>query len=158
MDGWLAGMLLPPVLHSDLAVLVPGNQKPPCPGLCQADLMNVPRNAALETGHHWFIVSRGKPCPSAHPFQVFPWGFFALCDLYRQSGAWYGLYPLWLLKMWHTNEPWKGQEFFILSVSSVTQSPEARCFTTPQLMHTSVCLGTASSLFLCSLFFWFSLH
>lgn len=22
--------------------------------------------------HHWFIVSRGKPCPFAHPFQVFP--------------------------------------------------------------------------------------
>jgi len=56
-------MLLPSVLPSDLAVLVPGNQKPTYPGLCQADLSREPKNAVLETRHYWFGSLQGKAMP-----------------------------------------------------------------------------------------------
>lgn len=58
MDGWLTGMLLSPVLPCALGVVVPGNQNPPHPGLCQAALTGVPGNAGLETR---FACLQGKP-------------------------------------------------------------------------------------------------
>lgn len=71
MAGWLTGMLLPPVLPSDLAVLVPGNQNPPHPGFCQAALPRVPGNAVLETRHHRFAFLQGKPLSLWSPFPSF---------------------------------------------------------------------------------------
>lgn len=71
MGGWLTGMLLSPVLPSDLAVLVPGNQSPPtlvCAKQPWLECQGMQLQRAGTTGLH---VSRGSPCCSDHPFLVF---------------------------------------------------------------------------------------
>lgn len=120
MDGWLTGMLLPPVLPSDLAVLVPENQKPTRPGLCQADLIRVPKNAVLETRHHRFACLQGKAVPLWSPFPGLCLVFLHSVTFIDNLAPGTARNPLWLLNTQHTIEPWKGREFWTL--------PGERCY------------------------------
>lgn len=118
MDGWVTGMLLPPVLPSDLAVLVPGNQKPTHPGLCQADLINA-KECGFRDQAPPVCMSPGE---SHAPLVTLSRSFFfflifvcvhsvTFIDKLAPDTA---CNPLRLLKMQHVSESQKGREFLTL--------------------------------------------
>lgn len=97
-------MLLPPVLPSDLAVLVPGNQKPTHPGLCQVDVISA-KECNFRDQAPPVCTSPGESHAPLITLSRSLLGVLLSATFIDKLAPDIACNPVWLLKMQRTSEP-----------------------------------------------------